>query len=124
MAKWSDPEVLDQVRDFYRKLPDDVADAFDAAVELLTEQGPALGRPVVGEVATHEYPKAIRDRLPHLKELRFGSVRVLFTFGPDRVPVLLVAGDKAGTWKAWYRDAIKEAAREYGRYLEEMGLGD
>jgi hypothetical protein len=50
MRKWSDPEVTDQVAAFYAGLSDDEADAFDAAVDRLTEKGPALGRPTVGEV--------------------------------------------------------------------------
>jgi hypothetical protein len=123
MADRSDPEVLNQVRDFYRALPDKAADAFDAAVELLGEHGPALGRPVVAEISLDpDYREVVPTFGRHLKELRpLGtSIRVLFTFGPDRVPVLLIAGDKAGDWKGWYRRAIKEAARDYRAYLEDL----
>ena len=56
-----------------------------------------------------------------LKELRVGTIRVLFTFGPDRVPVLLYAGDKAGDWSRWYPAAIKESARAYRAYLKDIG---
>jgi hypothetical protein len=123
MKKWSDPEVLDQVAEFYRSLPEDRADAFDAAVERLAEIGPTLGRPTVAEVDLSRESAALREALPHLKELRVGSsIRVLFTFGPDRVPVLLVAGDKAGDWHGWYRTAIAEAARGYAEYLRHAGL--
>ncbi len=31
--------------------------------------------------------------------------------------VLLVAGDKAGNWTHWYRDAIKLAEDRYARFL-------
>jgi hypothetical protein len=31
----------------------------------------------------------------------------------------LVAGDKAGQWQAWYREAIPVAEERYERYLKE-----
>ena len=62
------------------------------------------------------------SRLRNLKELRPGSagkteIRILFIFDPQRRAVLLVAGDKAGNWTRWYRDAIKLAEDRYARYL-------
>lgn len=122
MKSWSDPEVTDQVAAFYAGLTEALADQFDAAVERLAEVGPTLGRPVVAEVDLRDYPAAIRS-LFALKELRVGTIRVLFAFGPDRVPVLLFAGDKSGEWTRWYPRAIREAARLYGDYLAETGLG-
>lgn len=123
MDKWSDPELTDQVADFYRGLGESDADLFDAAVERLAEVGPTLGRPVVGEVDLSRESASLREALPHLKELRIGTIRVLFTFGPDRVPVLLFAGDKQGDWSRWYPRAIKEAARLFADYLRDTGLG-
>lgn len=119
MKSWSDPEVTDQVAEFYSGLAEDLADQFDAAVERLAEVGPTLGRPVVAEVDLRDYPHEIRS-LFALKELRVGTIRVLFAFGPDRVPVLLFAGDKAGEWTRWYPRAIKEAARLYREYLRDV----
>lgn len=57
--------------------------------------------------------------MPNLKELRPGTVRILFTFDPWCSGILLVAGDKAGQWKAWYRHAIPLAENRYAIYLEE-----
>lgn len=122
MEKWSDPEVTEQVAAFYDALPEALADQFDAAVERLAEVGPTLGRPVVAEVDLRDHPHAIRS-LFALKELRVGTIRVLFAFGPDRVPVLLFAGDKAGEWTRWYPRAIREAAQLYREYLRDIGLG-
>ena len=120
MDEWSDPEVTDQVATFYSALGESDADAFDAAVEKLAETGPTLGRPIVGEINLRDYPKA--QQVKHLKELRpLGtSIRVLFTFGPNRVPVLLYAGDKAGQWSRWYPAAVKEAGELLAVYLEEI----
>jgi hypothetical protein len=46
-------------------------------------------------------------------------VRILFVFDPWRSSILLVAGDKAGEWKAWYRRAIPLAEQRYEIYLKE-----
>ena len=83
-------------------------------MELLAERGPALGRPVVDRITG--------SKLHNLKELRPGSagkteIRILFIFDPRRQAILLVAGDKAGNWTRWYRDAIKLAEDRYARYL-------
>lgn len=45
------------------------------------------------------------------------EIRILFIFDPQRQAVLLVAGDKAGSWTRWYRDAIKLAEDRYARFL-------
>ena len=42
-------------------------------------------------------------------------------FDPGRNAVLLVAGDKAGQWDAWYRKAIPVAEERYELYLKEEG---
>lgn len=116
-----DPEVTDQVATFYAGLTDAQSIAFDAAVERLAQMGPMLRRPTVGEVdLSREHTEAAELFGNRLKELRIGDMRVLFTFGPDRVPVLLYAGDKAGEWSDWYPAAIKEAARLYRAYTEDL----
>lgn len=84
------------------------------AIDVLAEDGPGLGRPLVDRV---------QDSAVHnLKELRPGSVgrsevRILFVFDPWRSAILLVAGDKSGRWKQWYREAIPKAERLLGEYL-------
>ena len=71
------------------------------AVAALREEGPALGRPLVDRLKN--------SRIHHLKELRPGSrgrseIRIIFAFDPARSALLLLGGDKAGTWGRWYRD--------------------
>jgi hypothetical protein len=46
-------------------------------------------------------------------------VQILFAFDPWRSSILLVAGDKAGRWRAWHREAIPLAEQRYGAYLKE-----
>lgn len=60
-----------------------------------------------------------RGVLLNLKELRPGTVRILFVFDPWRSAILLVAGDKAGQWNAWYEQAIPLAEQRYEIYLKE-----
>ncbi|WP_246011455.1 type II toxin-antitoxin system RelE/ParE family toxin [Nocardia mexicana] len=54
-----------------------------------------------------------------MKELRPGTVRILFAFDPWRACVLLVAGDKANQWASWYRCAIPLAEQRYELYLKK-----
>ncbi len=81
-----------------------------AAIDLLAEHGPRLGRPLVDTI----HGSAIAN----LKELRPGTVRVLLAFDPWRSSILLVAGDKDGRWNEWYRQAIPMAEQRYETYLK------
>lgn len=78
-----------------------------AALRKLETVGPTLGRPVADRIKGSE--------LHNLKELRPAgtSIRILFIFGPSRAALLLVAGDKAGNWRRWYRTNIPIAERRY-----------
>jgi len=92
-----------------------------AALELLAERGPSLGRPVVDSV--------VGSRHKNMKELRPGSsgrseLRVLFAFDPDRRAIMLVAGDKAGNWQKWYRTNIPLADDLFAEHLSRSRKGD
>lgn len=80
-----------------------------AAIDMLREQGPGLGRPVADTI------NASRHR--NMKELRPGSVRILFAFDPERQAVLLVAGDKRDKWNDWYKTAIPLADDRFDEWL-------
>ena len=86
------------------------------AILVLEHNGPAEGRPLVDTVT--------ESRIANMKELRPPSagrseVRILFVFDPWRSAVLLIAGDKSGQWKQWYRTAIPQAEQLYEDYLAE-----
>jgi len=88
-----------------------------AAIELLGENGPQLGRPIVDSV--------VGSRHNNMKELRPGSsgrseLRILFAFDPQRKAILLIAGDKSGNWKKWYRDNIPIADDRFDDHLKEL----
>ncbi len=84
-----------------------------AAIDMLEENGPTLGRPIVDR---------IKGSTQHnMKELRPSStnIRILFAFDPERAAVLLVAGDKTGDWKGWYTTNIPIAEERYTTWLKK-----
>lgn len=88
-----------------------------AAVELLEEHGPHLGRPVVDSV--------VGSRHKTMKELRPGfsgrsELRLLFALDPERRAIIMVAGDKAGAWKRWYRQSIPKADDLFDEHLRTL----
>jgi hypothetical protein len=89
------------------------------AIEALVTGGPSIGRPLVDRIKG--------SSLHNLKELRPGSsgrseVRILFVFDPWRSAILLVAGDKSGTWATWYEINIPIAERRIANYLAEREM--
>ncbi|MEU8252410.1 type II toxin-antitoxin system RelE/ParE family toxin [Nonomuraea sp. NPDC048916] len=111
MADESDVYIVDEVREWIEQLDDATHKRVVQAIDLLAEGGPGLGRPLVDTITA--------SRLQNLKELRPGTVRILFAFDPWRSSILLVAGDKAGQWNAWYRQAIPIAEQRYEVYMKE-----
>ncbi len=60
-----------------------------------------------------------------MKELRPPSsgsteIRLLFAFDPRREAIFLVAGDKAGNWVGWYREAIPLADERLAQHLADL----
>jgi hypothetical protein len=108
-------EYTDEFEEWWDDLDQEEQERITAAVELLMDRGPNLGRPTAAEVAG--------SSIHNLKELRprGTSIRILFVFDPRRTAILLLGGDKAEAgWKAWYPDAMKEAERLYAQHLEEI----
>ena len=75
------------------------AEALLAAIRVLRDPGPALGRPLVDTI--------VGSRHANMKELRPGStgrteIRLLFAFDKQRKAILLVGGDKSENWQGWY----------------------
>lgn len=88
-----------------------------AAIELLEDLGPQLGRPLVDTVSA--------SRHKNMKELRPGSsgrseLRVLFAFDPQRSAIMLIAGDKSGDWNKWYEKSIPIADDLFDDHLRNL----
>jgi hypothetical protein len=103
--------LVDEVREWIDSLDELALARVVQALDALAEGGPGLARPLVDTIHG--------SAMANLKELRPGTVRILFAFDPWRSSILLVAGDKSGQWNEWYRDAIPLAEQRYERYLEE-----
>jgi hypothetical protein len=103
--------VVNEVRDWLDTLDATTHARVVQAIDTLADSGPGLGRPLVDTIHG--------SSMANLKELRPGTVRILFAFDPWRSSILLVAGDKAGKWNTWYLQAIPLAEQRYERYLKE-----
>jgi hypothetical protein len=108
---------VELVEDWLAALDQSSYEQVVAALELLAERGPQLGRPLVDTV--------VGSRHKNLKELRPGSsgrseLRVLFAFDPERRAILLVAGDKAGDWAKWYRVNVPIADSRFAEHLDRL----
>ncbi|MGN9764430.1 type II toxin-antitoxin system RelE/ParE family toxin [Micromonospora sp. SD12] len=103
--------VVDEVREWIDDLDPPTLARVVHAIDALAEAGPGLGRPLVDTITG--------SAIANLKELRPGSVRILFVFDPWRSSIPLVAGDKAGQWDSWYRQAIPLAEQRYEIHLKE-----
>lgn len=91
-------------------------EAIMAAIELLEEHGPTLGRPAVDRIEGSGHH--------NMKELRSfgGHLRALFAFDPKRRAIVLIGGDKAGDWTGWYERHVPIADELYDEYLRDEGL--
>jgi hypothetical protein len=111
--------LLEPVNDWFLALcKEDPATAsrVEEAIDELAACGPQLGRPLVDRIHG--------SRIHNLKELRprvpgASDIRLLFVFDPAREAIVLVAGDKAGRWSAWYVEAIPLAEERYAAYRRQ-----
>ena len=76
-----------------------------------------MGRPLVDRIhgSSHHNMKELRSPSSGRSE-----IRLLFAFDPARRAVVVVAGDKAGNWARWYRDAIPLADARFAEHLIAM----
>lgn len=108
---------LELIESWLMSLDEDTYDQVMAAIELLEGHGPQLGRPIVDTVKASKYK--------NMKELRPGStgrteLRILFAFDSQRQAIMLIAGDKGGNWKKWYRDNIPIADERFTAHLAQL----
>lgn len=101
-------------------LEQDDAEALLAAIRVLRDEGPNLGRPLVDTING--------SRHQNMKELRPGStgrteVRVLFAFDKERKAILLVGGDKSDDWTGWYTRNIPIADDRFDEHQIKVKKG-
>jgi hypothetical protein len=81
----SEVEVTNEFKEWWRRLDQDQQEALTERIDLLSERGPDLGRPVVDRIES--------SRHHNMKELRAaqgGALRLLFMFDPRRTAILLL----------------------------------
>ncbi len=108
---------IELIADWLASLDDDSREQIVAAIELLEDRGPQLGRPIVDTVTS--------SRHRNMKELRPGSsgrseLRILFAFDPKRAAIMLIAGNKAGNWVRWYKKNIPLADDLFDDHLRAL----
>ncbi len=86
--------------------------SIDAAVRVLEQRGPGLGRPLVDSV--------VGSRHANMKELCVGRIRILFAFDPRRAAILLLGGDKRDRWQEFYAQMIPLADQLFDEHLAEL----
>lgn len=109
-------EVTDQFIEWWEPLAGAQREAVADRVGLLVERGPDLGRPVVDRIHTSKH-----QSMKELRAAKGGALRVLFSFDPRRQAILLLGGDKTGSWSDWYEWAVPLADGLYDEYLRELG---
>jgi hypothetical protein len=113
MSTWT-VEYAEEFEPEYLELVVDVRVELTAQAKMIEKFGPTLGRPRVDTLNGSKHK--------NMKELRFdaagGVWRVAFAFDPRQRAILLVAGDKGGRGKRFYRQLIAKADRRYDAHLE------
>lgn len=108
---------LELISEWMDGLADDEYGKVIAALELLRDRGPHLGRPTVDTIKS--------DRMSNLKELRptrnaKTSIRILFAFDKQSKAIMLLAGDKSGNWRKWYDQHVPTAIDRFERHQEKL----
>lgn len=116
MQKWT-VILEDPVLIWLKSLPEEDMLKIYAGLELLTLEGPQLGRPYADTLQGSKYT--------NLKELRIQAklsvFRLFFIFDPIRQAIVLCGGDKKGkNEKRFYKEMIALAEQTYEHYLSNF----
>jgi hypothetical protein len=109
--------TTDDLDEWFADLSEDALTEVIAKVELLKLLGPTLGRPHADTLNGSKHA--------NMKELRADTaeqvLRIAFAFDPERVAILLVAGNKAGVGqKRFYKRLIAKADELFDAHLAKL----
>jgi hypothetical protein len=109
-----DVESTEIFADWFENQEQHTKEKIVAAVQVLAEHGPALGRPLVDTLK--------RSVFANMKELRprGGNIRIIFAFDPRRDTILLIGGDKSNRWREWYDENIPVADDLFRTHIEKL----
>lgn len=105
---------------WWKKLNQEEHDKLIWLISLLENEGLNLGHPYTSDVKGTEYS--------HIRELRASAsnpYRIFYAFDNNRVPILLVGGNKKGQDdQPWYNKYTKLADEEYEKHLHSLEEND
>lgn len=105
--------TTDEFVDWYRDLDDSAVEDVTVAVDVLANQGIALGYPRSSSIEGASFA---------LRELRVQSngrpIRVFYAFDPRRQAVLLIGGNKTGDDR-FYKTMVPLSERLWKEYLSD-----
>ena len=87
-----------------------------AALVVLQQQGPSLGRPLVDTVYDSKFTNMKELRVQHKGK----PLRAFFAFDPLRQAIVLCIGDKGGN-KRFYKEMLVVADQQYTIHLNSLG---
>ena len=87
-----------------------------AALVILQQQGPSLGRPLVDTVYNSKFTNMKELRVQH----RGKPLRAFFAFDPLRQAIVLCIADKGGK-KRFYKEMLAIADEQYELHLASLG---
>ena len=87
-----------------------------AALVILQQQGPSLGRPLVDTVYNSKFTNMKELRVQH----RGKTLRAFFAFVPLRQAIVLCIADKGGK-KRFYKEMLDIADEQYELHLSTLG---
>lgn len=109
-------KTTDRFDEWFRSQNDTDRARVLAALMVLREHGPGLPRPYADTLKGSYYS--------NMKELRVQSrgdpLRAFFAFDPNRVGIVLCAGNKVGDEKRFYEQMLPVADREYSNWLNSL----
>ena len=108
-------EYTDEFEEWWNSLGEDEQATVDAYVKMLEEFGIALGFPYSSDIKGSKHSQMRELRTQH----RGRPYRVLYSFDPRRMAILLIGGDKTGN-KRWYQEFVPIADRLYAEHLETL----
>src|SRR5258706_172018 len=108
-------EFTDEFEAWWNTLDGDEQVSVATTIDLLRSKGPSLPFPHSSDVRGSRHGRMRELRIQHGGK----PYRVLYTFDPRRVAILLLGGRKTGDDR-WYEENIPHADELYERHLEEL----
>ena len=108
--------TTDVFNEWFKQQDESTQEKVLAALVVLQQQGPSLGRPLVDTVYDSKFTNMKELRVQH----RGRPLRAFFAFDPLRQAIVLCIADKGGK-KRFYKDMLDIADEQYTLHLSTLG---